>query len=209
VRTGTIGLIADEVARYTAFMISVFATNAPGWKAHISMGRNIARNCNKLVTKFQGDLLWFQADDHVWDSDALQRLEAHNVDVVVPMILMRQKPFHPVIFDKLLDDGSYRIYEDPPPNELIEVEAAGTGGMLVSRDALDAVGPDPFEFGMLEKGEFLGEDLNFCRKLKAAGVKIHCDTSVWMGHLSTTAIWPDYNEEGGWAVRLDLNSGAK
>ena len=209
-RSGTIGIIADECWRYTATVISVFATNTPpNWTVRVPMGRNISKNCNKLVRDFQGDLLWFQADDHVWDSGTLARLEAHQVDCVVPVILMRQKPFHPVVFSHEIENGQHMIWQDLPYNELVEVYAAGTGGMLVSRDALEAVGENPFSFEQLDHGEFLGEDLSFCKKLRDAGVKIHCDTGVFMGHLSATAVWPAYDPEQGWQVRLDLNSGAK
>lgn len=208
-RSGTIGVIADECWRYTASTISLFSTRTPpDWTVRVAMGRNIAKNANRLVEHFQGDMLWFQSDDHVWASDTLERLLAHEVDVVVPLMLMRQKPFHPVIFRHEEADGMHMIWEDPPQDELIEVYAAGTGGMLVSRDALDAVGPKPFSFGLLESGEFLGEDLLFCQKLRKAGIKIYCDTGTFQGHLSATAVWPAPGDDG-WQVRLDLNSGAK
>lgn len=209
-RSGTIGIISDECWRYTASAIAVFGTaTPPNWTARVTMGRNIAKNCNKLVKNFVGDLLWFQADDHVWDSDTLARLEAHQVDCIVPFMLMRQKPFHPVIFSHEIENGQHMIYQDPPYDELIEVYAAGTGGMLVSRDALRAVGENPFSFQQLDHGEFLGEDLSFCKKLRDAGIKIHCDTGIFQGHLSATAVWPSYSPDQGWQVRLDLNSGAK
>ncbi len=209
-RTGTIGVPSDELARYAAFTASLAGTLAvtPGWTFRFSFSRNIAKNCNHLIRTFEGDMLWFQADDHIWHTEALTQLESHGLDVVVPLMLMRQQPFHPVIYEGEKEDGMHVVLQNPPPNELIEVYAAGSGGMLISRDALEAIGPDPFSFLELRRGTFMGEDLVLCKRLREAGIKIYCDTSVHIGHISTTAVWPTHEEPGGWQVRLDFNSGA-
>lgn len=212
-RTGTIGIPADETGRFTAFSNSLAATMAvtEGWTHRFAFSRNVAKGCNHLVRTFEGEMLWFQADDHVWHVEALATLEAHQLDVVVPLMLMRQQPFLPVIYESENEDGGHRPMQNIPPDELIEVYAAGSGGMLISREALDAIGPDPFSFWEIRKGSYLGEDLVLCRRLREKGIKIHCDTSVHIGHLSTIAAWPTYDEaaDGGWAVRLDFNSGAQ
>ncbi len=209
-RTGTIGIPSDELARYAAFTASLAGTLAvtPGWTFRFSFSRNIAKNCNHLIRTFEGEMLWFQADDHIWRTDSLAALEAHEVDCVVPLMLMRQSPFHPVIYEGENEDRGHRVMQDIPPNELIEVYAAGSGGMLISREALDAIGPDPFSFLEIERGQFLGEDLVLCQRLREAGIKIYCDTSVHVGHISPTVAWPAHDEDNGWQVKLDFNSGA-
>lgn len=180
----------------------------PGSTVRFAMGRNIVRQCNSLIRETQGDWLWFQGDDHVFETDSLLRLLDHEVDVVVPLILMRQRPFPPLIFEGQNENGGMRVMWNAPPNELIEVYAAGTGGMLCSREALEAVGPDPFGYMELGSGQWLGEDFTLCHKFREAGVKIHCDTGVRMGHISTTTVWPEWTDDG-WQVRLGFNSGAE
>lgn len=209
-RSGTIGIPCDELFRYSASAISLSESlkNAPNWTSLFSRSNSVVKDCNHMVSVFEGDMLWFQADDHVWAGDTLNRLEQRGVDVIVPLILMRQQPFPPLIYEGENPDGSHIIMRDIPPDELIEVYAAGSGGMLVSREALDAIGPDPFRFTELESGLQLGEDLGLCARFRKAGIPIYCDTSVQMGHISSTVAWPEYTDEG-WAVRLEFNSGAQ
>jgi hypothetical protein len=210
--SGTIGLCADELSRYSAFTVSLAGVledmAGQDWTLRIACGRSIVRNCNHLWDACEGDSLWMQGDDHMFAADTLKRLLAHQVDVVVPMILMRQKPFPPVLFEGENENGSMRLMQNIPPNELIQVYAAGTGGMLISKEAREAVGPSPFKFTELPGGESLGEDFTLCARFREAGIPIHCDTSTAMGHLSTTAVWPEHTDDG-WAVRLDFNSGAQ
>lgn len=206
-RPGTVGVIADELSRYSAFTVSLSCLEMPpGSTVRFVLGRNIVAGCNRLTQIYEGDWLWFQGDDHVFPTDSLLRLLAHDKPVIVPLILMRQKPFLPLIFESESEHG-FQAMRDIPRDSLIEVHAAGTGGMLCSREALDAIGPDPFELSSLPSGEILGEDLTLCQKFRKVGIPIYCDTSVRMGHLSTVAVWPEFTPEGVGAG-LDFNSGA-
>ena len=51
-----------------------------------------------------------------------------------------------------------------------------------------------FEFGRRDNGDFVGEDIYFCEKLKKLGYKLHADTSIDIMHLSTVGINRDYHE---------------
>ena len=95
---------------------------------------------------------------------------------------------------------------------LMEVFVAGSGGMLVRRHVLDAVGwPKDapwnerhwFEY---EQGEHLNEDFVFCRKVREAGFKIWCDVEVQMGHRGMMTAWPLPNDDGTWSLGLNLGA---
>lgn len=211
--SGTIGVVADEVSRYSAFSMSLTTLDMPeGWTVRYALGRNIVSACNLLARDFEGDMLWYQGDDHQFPVDTLRRMistaERHDIDALVPLMLMRKYPFIPVIYEGENEDGRHRVIENVPQNGIIPVYAAGTGGMLLTRRALEAVGPDPFSYTMLPDGDLLGEDLTFSRRLREAGIQIYCDTSITMGHLTTMTVWPSVTEEGQVDIRVEYNAGA-
>lgn len=213
-RPGTIGVCADELSRFSAFTVALACVDKPpGTRIRFKCGQNIVKQCNALVAdalEAGSDWLWLLGDDGIFATDILLRLLGHvrhGVHCVVPLMLMRQHPFPPVVFDPPNEDGSLPPKHDLPPHSLVEVYAAGTHGMLLTREVLERVGPDPFSYDTLPSGERLGEDLSFCNRLREAGIPIHCDTGVHIGHLAMTAVWPEHTEDG-WNVRLNFNSGA-
>lgn len=90
------------------------------------------------------------------------------------------------------DDGvSVVPVSDYPRDQLIEIDAAGTGCILVHRSVLDAIreqateheGRDWCWFRDLPlAGLWLGEDLYFCRRIRALGFKIHAHTGAVLQH---------------------------
>ena len=70
-----------------------------------------------------------------------------------------------------------------------EVERIGFGLLLMDvRAVVEALGRDLyplFEIRSLPDGSFIGEDVVFCDKARAAGLKIHVDhaLSLWVGHI--------------------------
>lgn len=210
--SGTIGVVADEMSRYSAFSVSLTGLDKPGgWTVHYALGRNIPGACNTLVRDFEGDWLAFMGDDHIFTTDWLRRMlrvaDEGKLDCLVPLVLMRRYPFAPVIYEGASEDGRLRIMHKIPPNSLIRVYAAGSAGMLVSRSALDRLGPAPFAFSPLAGGDMLGEDLTFSARLREAGIPIYCHTGISMGHLTTMAVWPEVTEESV-SVRIDYNAGS-
>jgi hypothetical protein len=69
-----------------------------------------------------------------------------------------------------------------PYNEMIQVDIAGTGFMLIKREVFDKVKAPWFE--CYDKG-MAGEDVYFCAKCKDAGVKVWVDTALHLGHIAT------------------------
>ena len=66
---------------------------------------------------------------------------------------------------------------------------------------LEAIGEPYFEtFGKQN------EDLEFCRKIRNAGFKIHVDTAALLGHIGQVIVWPQWTDEHGWGIRLNVGA---
>lgn len=90
------------------------------------------------------------------------------------------------------DDGvSVAPILDYPRDQIIEVDAAGTGCLLIHRSVLEAFrdGADGNEADawcwfrdLPVNGMWLGEDLYFCRRVRALGYPIHAHTGAVLKH---------------------------
>ena len=97
------------------------------------------------------------------------------------------KPY-PVLFN---DVSEFQIqYVHPlPDNEVIKVDCAGFGLVLMHKSIIQKMRDKfPGESMFLETGgssddEFIGEDITFFRKLKAAGVPVVAVTSALVKHM--------------------------
>lgn len=210
---GIIGVSVGEVVRYVGFVMSLNRVWRPQG-SHLSLGQSVSipenmnTICRALLDDPKKQWLWIQADDHLWERDALRQLLDLELDVVVPLIIRRGPPFIPVINKSKTKAGWMPFaYDEIPTDRPFEVHTAGTGGMLVRRHVLEAIVERQghqriFE---VEKGDKLAEDYVFCRKVRQAGFTIHCEPRVTMGHQALFAIWP-VAENGGWKLRFDLGT---
>ena len=149
-------------------------------------------------------MLWLDAD-HVFPKDTLCRLWARNVPVVGVNYARRVTPTAPTAAKIITDDAQqdhknlvYTTLEKAEANELEEVSHLGFGVCLINMRVFDALqvqaeaeGKDSFlplfEFKASPDGMgMIGEDVFFFRKLREAGVKVHCDHGLsWeVGHIS-------------------------
>lgn len=206
---GTIALPVGELARFSAFTYSAACLQyPPGTTIAMMQSLSIPRNLNEIIrdslARPDDEWVWLQADDHVFEPDLLTRLLDRELDVVVPLIVRRRPPFAPVLFKAETENHEYEpfAYDELPEEGLLEVYAAGTGGMLVRRHVLEAIGDPWFEF---QRGEILNEDVEFCRKIRDAGFKIHADLSCRMGHAGLFIVWPRYQD--GWGINFQMGEG--
>lgn len=205
---GTIGVIASELARYSDFCAALaILLKPPDARLIWTKAADVVGNSNTIFRNVMGEWVWLLGDDHVFEPDCLLRLLAHDVDIVVPLVLMRTPPYAPVVTNRQMDDLdehgniSYEIAFDLPASGLHEVQTAGSAGMLVRRHVIEAM-PDPwFE----TDGRGLNEDFTFCRKAREAGFRIWCDVDTPMGHIAPHTVWPDFRD-GAWAPNLVLDN---
>lgn len=194
---GTIVVPNSGELRHTASVHSLLdCVKPPGTQLLLPQSGLVTQNLNRALREFHGEWAWLQADDHVFKPDLLTRLLDHQAPVAVPLILKRSEPHQLVIGTKAVFEDetvgrSYPAYVPMDladvPDEPFTVEVAGTAGMLVRREVFDAIGYPYFES---TDGLYLNEDIEFSRKVRAAGFDLLVDPDAHIGHLVTTPIWP-------------------
>lgn len=130
------------------------------------------------------DLLMMDTDQ-IYHPKMLTTLLNHNLPVVGCLIHRRYPPFDPLMYKGKMNE--YELIDDFKAGDLVEVDATGTGCLLINMEVFDIL-PDPwFRFERNpdpEKEGIVGEDFMFCWDLRRAGIKIFVDTSVPAGHVS-------------------------
>ena len=87
----------------------------------------------------------------------------------------------------------YSVVSPLPPNALVEVDATGTGCLMIRRDAFALLKRPFFEYVLDEDGLVqLGNDFYFCMKAKEAGLPIFIHTGYMTAHDQTVNITDMY-----------------
>lgn len=200
---GIIAAPSSATGRYREFDICLTCVASPPkskivWKT----GVNIAKNLNDIIRCMFTDhpemqWIWILGDDHTFDKGLLGKLLAHNVDVVVPLVLHRDHPYLPVLYGPAPE---YKIvlpswFNDKTGLQDISGLTVGNAGMLIRKSVLERI-PEPwFEVGRTGP-EVGGSDLFFCAKLNRAGIKMYMDMDAAMGHVTHVAVWPARSKSG-------------
>ncbi len=126
--------------------------------------------------------------DHIHPEDIVQRLCRWvllnpEIQVVGGLNFRRGEPYDPCCF-LLGKDG--KLY---PPAEwsqgLIQVDALGTGSILIAREVFEQLEP-PWFFNKYDKvweDAWPGEDIGFSEKCREAGIKMWVDTTTTSPHM--------------------------
>jgi len=212
---GTVGVITNELTRYTMFAISLSALWIPkGTMLSWQVGQWIEHGLNQIVLTRKGEWVWFMGDDHQFPQDVLLRLLDRNVDVVVPLVCIRKPPFAAVVYTPN-PPGHQQKYAAVPweamPREGMFTEVngvsvrTGTAGMLIRSHVFEKLAYPWFECGKTNP-EGPGEDLWLCEKLIAAGLRIHVDTETAIGHTVPMTAWPARNRRREHIISLDMGN---
>ncbi len=164
----------------------------------------LTRSRNVLVKNFleQTDAAWLL----MFDAD--QRLTLDTWDLLIKTADRKERPVVAgLVFAAFTDDSDnlrpvptiYRMLpeyglqciDDYPENKVIEIDAAGTGCLLIHRDILLELQSKAtenqgknwswFVDGAIN-GTWFGEDLLFSKRLKSLGVPIHAHTGAICAH---------------------------
>jgi hypothetical protein len=145
----------------------------------------------------------FIDSDMTFPQDMVGRLLAHDKDIVATNCARRRMPTGPTARGL---DGQL-VYTMPDSTGLEEVESIGMGVMLISRKVFESLSEPWFETPWrTDKRGYIGEDVFFCRKARAAGFKIYIDHDVSkeIGHIGTF----EFRHDHTWVMR-DLEKAQK
>lgn len=162
-------------------------------------------------------LLLLDSDQH-FHRDTLERLRAHDLDVVAGLYFRRMVPLVPVAY--------YPSEEWPlcpmwvyPRAGLVEIGGHGFGCVLIKRRVLELIGDtlkpeEPFIWNgpcPELRGDYrsVGADLRFYAYLcTRAGIKSYMDTSVKSGHYYRMMLTEtEYEKQGSWLPHAGLIKG--
>jgi len=119
----------------------------------------------------------------------------------------------PLIF-KQTEDGGIQPVDDYPKDSVIPVVAAGTGCLLIHRDALKKIRDAHdennqdwcwFQDGPIGGNKWLSEDLSFCAKLQQFGIPLVANTGAILQHHKE--FWVDAAHHEAWLQNNEAGSG--
>jgi GT2 family glycosyltransferase len=128
----------------------------------------------------------------------LERLLAHDKDIVAVNYPTRKFPIQPVAFAN--DQTNDRVFTEKDSTGLESVASVGMGIMLIKASIFDKIKLPYFMIGFsAAHQEYTGEDIFFCRKVRAAGYEVFIDHDLSKEVKHTGAI--DFEHEHIWATR--------
>jgi len=177
------GSIRPELAN-----LLIHTTHDPRYQVKITYpgDRPIANNRNKIVLKFlegDWDYLLMLDDDTVPHRNPLDLIE-HDKDVIgYPYPQWNEGDIYWLAMDQ--DGDGYKPIPPARRYGLQQVDALGTGCILIKRSVLEAVRA-PFMRKWSEDGiAELGLDFYFCQKAIEAGFEVWCDWRAPCSHFKT------------------------
>lgn len=185
-----IPLIDEKV--HTQFFTSFVTMHKPNFtllmpKQFTQFSKDIAEARDNIVKQAIDDgctHLIMMDTDQIYPEDTIQKLLAHGKDVVGAMVHRRWIPFDPILYRGAPGAYTHVSDEETYAGNLVEVDATGCGCILYDTSVFFGIKEPWFEMYHLPDGRLVGEDINFCNKLKEAGKKIYVDTSIKVDHMT-------------------------
>lgn len=142
--------------------------------------------CLVEAIQVKSDYLVFIDTDIAFQVDALPRLLAHGKDVIGGAYNEKRSP--PVSTVKL-DDGTGKIFKGMKvlPHEPFQCIAVATGFMAINLKRLTTCMAPPVFTYAFDGHDFMGEDVQFCLRARAAGLEVWCDPTIGLKHIGRWA----------------------
>lgn len=201
---GTVGIISADVGRFISWTQCLLRLVVPkGSHWNWAASPYVHANRNRAVETMKGDWLFFIDDDNTFDPNIILGLLKHGKPVIGALYCRKNYPFLPHAYKYGNEKGpqGQPLFNSLPwkaiPKEggLIEVDSLATSGMLIQRWVLDRVKE---KFGTcFEQQNGLGEDMDFCHKVRQLGIPIFLDASTQMGHCMSVPVKPTLEPETG------------
>jgi hypothetical protein len=172
----------------SAFFKSVMLMKKPDYEFILTDEGDIANMRNQIVeTALAAECthLLMMDTDMLYHEDTIPRLLSHDLQIVGALCYRRKPPFDPLMFKG--QPGDYHSI-DEWNEELVEVDATGTGCLMFNMDVFRYMPAPWFKFRYHDDGKVIGEDIGFCHDLRQAGNKIFVDTTIPASHLTTMEV---------------------
>lgn len=212
--SGSVGIAADVLGRYTAFTESLMYLHKPvntavEWRKGADRGRS--RNSLVEASLERGsEWMLFLDDDHAFPPQILNIMLSRELPVVAALYLQRTDPFLPIAYSHKDENGMYVPLDltDCPQHGTVPVYAAGTGGMLIRSEVFHQI-PGPWFVHTTQHSE----DIYFCELLHEHGIPLALDLNARLGHIAVVTVAPDWvtPDNGGpeqWAAGLRISPSA-
>ena len=212
----TLGLVATMMHLKQKFNLRSFARVC---------GNQIARQRHEIFLEWEQEgsdwLLWIDSDI-VFNTESLDILMqyAHKdlikvisgiYFIIAPKTSGSLQEPTPAIFKQ--DDLERPISIHPlPKNELIEIDHAGFGFLLMHKSIIEqmkkvVLGNSVFNETLRQDMPFIGEDIKFFMNLKKAGIQAYAHTGALAEHMKIFAVDIDYYN-AFWGKELEANGGS-
>uniref|UniRef100_A0A6M3L582 Putative glycosyltransferase n=1 Tax=viral metagenome TaxID=1070528 RepID=A0A6M3L582_9ZZZZ len=144
-----------------------------------------------LYHKTEFTHLFFMDSDMWFPKGTLEKLLSYDKDIAGGWYLRKRKGFYPTVFE-IGSRTPHGFYKTIWPEGLIEVDAIGTGCLLIKREVLEKIEPPWFEYRVSGHPDqhMTTEDIVFCEKAKKKGFQIWCDGDIRCGHCNMFIIRP-------------------
>jgi glycosyltransferase involved in cell wall biosynthesis len=182
-----------------AACLARLAQRHPDAKLIHMISNDIADARNQATLQAEGDWVWHIDTDMLFAPETLERLLAHQVDVVQVLCLKRHPPHEPILWTRSGDPTDPDPMPEGPPR-LVETKCVGAGGTLYRRRVFEAI-PGPWFVGVLGT-----EDTHFARRIVLAGFRLYTDLTTPVRHLTPMAVYPQY-VNGAWCVTYEAMNG--
>jgi hypothetical protein len=149
----------------------------------------------------------FIDSDMTFPQDMIQRLLAHDVDIVATNCARRRMPTGPTAQNYDENGKRQQVYTMPESTGLEEVGSVGTGVMLIKREVFQGMSEPWFDMPwQYETRGYMGEDVFFCKKAQELGFKVYIDHDVSkeIGHIGTF----EFRHEHTWVMKEQLEKEA-
>jgi hypothetical protein len=160
-------------------MSARFYGNAPAgtlFNVNFVSGTLIADQRQKLVMmaiKQKADYVLFLDSDMRFPPYLLERLMAHDKDIVACNYATRRLPVKTVAFS---DFAELKCVYSGDKTGLEEVDAVGMGAMLIKTEIFKKLPLPWFSISYLPSGNmYIGEDIYFCKLAQANSMKVYVD----------------------------------
>jgi hypothetical protein len=207
-----VGVTTDGHLRHALFIDYISGVIKPdGTILAPSHGASPARGRNNIIRAALEQncthIMFFDDDMHM-PADCINKLLAHDLDIVCGLYLMRGSPHFPLMFDKAYPDGRcLHSFLTKGREGLVEVENTGFGCALIKTEVFKKMpGPYWVTLGEYEKDHWC-DDLSFFNRAREYGYRIFVDTDVQCGHMTNAILYPVKDSEGNWFTGMSTGQG--